>query len=121
MNDPGGTDPALELILLVETKGSISRPGPPGGVGQGNVTIGWFHIEQWFSSIIGTGSVVGDEKEECIFELTVFPEIFDKPAHFLVDTINHRGQRYHAIDLVVLLPGDDLVPGADMREGGGSA
>lgn len=110
-----GADSTFELILFIEAEGGVAGPGPAGGVGEGNVSVGGFNIEEGFSAVVWAGTVVGDEEDEGVVELLVLFEVVDKAADFLINAIDHRGEGDHAVDFVALLPRDELVPGTDVR------
>ena len=59
-----GADSTFELILFIEAEGGVAGPGPAGGVGEGNVSVGGFNIEEGFSAVVWAGTVVGDEEDE---------------------------------------------------------
>ena len=115
MNDAGAADAAFELVLLVVAEWRVAGPRPAGGIGQECFAIGRFDVEKRLSAIVRAGSVVGDEKDEGVVELLVLFEVLDETTNLLVNPVNHGGKRYHTIDLVLLLPRNDLIPRADVR------
>ena len=110
-----GADSTFELILFIEAKGGVAGPGPAGGVGEGNVSVGGFNIEEGFFAVVWAGTVVGDEEDEGVVELLVLFEVANKAADFLINAIDHRGEGNHTVDFVSLLPRDELVPSTNVR------
>ena len=114
-----GADSTFELVLLIEAEGGVASPGPAGGVGEGNISVGGFNIKEGFSAVVGAGTVVGDEEDEGVVELLVLFEVADKAADFLINAIDHRGEGDHAIDFVAALPRERACPRRGCEEGVG--
>ena len=75
MNDAGSVDSSFELILFIESEGSVSGPGPAGGVSEEGGTVCGFDVEKWLASVVWTCAVVGHEEDEGV----VHPRRHDRP------------------------------------------
>ena len=114
MCDEGGGDAALVRPGFVLSEGRVGSGGPTGAeaeVGGGGSHGGVGVVAVAAHHDFGTGAVIGEKKDEGVFEAACSFEVGDDAADFLVHAVDHGGVEGHLFCLKDLLGFAERVPG----------
>ena len=103
-----GRNPALVLVLLVESEWSVANHRPTGVIGPIGFRIPGLEVTP-LSPLEGASPVVGTKENHGIVQHPLGFQVLDQAPHILVQNIDHRCENLHPIRFpLLLLPAEAL-------------